>query len=827
MLLAAAFMFLYSMALSLSPAAWARSWQVRYLWEHWLGVAVWLGVFTLAHYRGQRFLPGRDPYLLPAAALLSGWGLLTIWRLIPEFGARQTVWLLIGGGLLNAGMSLPGDLAFLRRYKYLWLSGALLLTAATLIFGVNPLGYGPRMWLGCCGVYLQPSEPLKLLLVAYLAAYMSGRQPFLVLAHAPIPSQPRNMAALLPLLAPTLVMTGLALVILVVQRDLGTAAIFFFLYAAVVYLASSKRRVLLTAIAGLFTAGVLGYFLFDVVRVRVEAWLNPWLDPSGRSYQIVQSLISVANGGLIGRGPGMGSPWLVPLSHSDLVFSAIAEETGLVGVMGVLLILALISARGLQAALYARDHYHRYLAAGLTALIGGQSLLIIGGTLRLLPLTGVTLPLVSYGGSSLITQFICLLLLIQVSDRAERDPAPLYRPAPYLQLGGFLLAGFAACALIAGWWTLPRSDALLGRTDNQRRAIADRYVRRGAILDRSNTPINHSTGRAGQLERQTAYPMLSNVVGYTNPTYGQAGLEASMDDYLRGLRGNPGWTIWLEHLLYGQPPPGLDVRLTIDLDLQQQVDDLLGQETGAVVVLDASSGQILAMASQPGFDANQLEQQWESLVNDPAAPLLNRAAMGSYPAGDLELLFPDGFAPLLLNPSPAMRMPGLQSNPEYDPGSGGLESAAGLQSGNEDPGSSLNQPTVSTPDRYSPLQMALAAATVSGGGVRPAPQIVAAVKTPQAGWVPLDPLSNPVQALDAETANQIAIRYLFAGFPLWGKTLVIAPGTEDALTWYLGGTLPEEGRTPYAISVVLEDQNPRLAEQIGLEILNGLIKFMP
>jgi cell division protein FtsW (lipid II flippase) len=795
LLLAAAFMFFYALALSLSPAAWTRSWQVSYRWDHWLGFAVWSGMFALAHAQGRRLLPGRDPYLLPVGALLSGWGLLSVWRLLPEFGARQTAWLLIGSGLLIAGMRLHGDLAFLRRYKYLWLSGALLLTAATLLFGVNPLGYGPPMWLGCCGVYLQPSEPLKLLLIAYLAAYMAGRQPFLVLANAPFPSRPRTMAALLPLLAPTLVMTGLALVILVVQRDLGTATVFFVLYASVVYLSSGKRRVLLAASVGLFAAGLLGYLLFDVVRLRVEAWLNPWLDPSGRSYQIVQSLISVANGGLIGRGPGMGSPWLVPLAHSDLIFSAIAEEMGLAGVVGMLLLFALISMRGLRAALYARGHYHRYLAAGVTALIAGQGLLIIAGSLRLLPLTGVTLPFVSYGGSSLVTQFVCLLLLIQVSDRGEKSPAPLYRPGPYLYLGGLLLAGFTACALIAGWWALPRGDILVGRTDNQRRAISDRYVLRGAILDRKNTPINESVGQTGELERRTLYPPLSNVVGYTNPTYGQAGLEASMDDYLRGLRGNPGLTIWLDHLVYGQPPPGLDVRLTIDLDLQRQVDDLLKGHTGAAVVLDAASGEVLAMASQPGFDANQLEQEWEKLVNDAASPLLNRAVLGRYPTDDLEQLFPAGFTPLKPNPAPAL---GLEQ-PAIDAGQ--------------------------APDSYSPLQMAQAAAAISSGGLRPAPQIVAAVNTPLGGWVPLEPLSEPAQAFEPALASQIAARNVDPEQPIWGKTTVIDPATSEAVTWFIGGTIPGESESPYAIAVVLEEQDQELAEQIGIDTLMSLLKF--
>jgi len=787
-------MFLYSLALSISPAGWARSWQVTYRWDHWLGMAVWLVMFALAHYRARQMLPGRDPYLLPVSALLVGWGMLTVWRLVPELGMRQAAWLFIGTGLLTAGMSLPGDLAFLRRYKYLWLSGALALTAATLLFGVNPLGYGPRMWLGCCGVYLQPSEPLKLLLIAYLAAYMAGLQPFIVLANAPIPSRPLSTSALLPLIAPTLIMTGLALAILVVQRDLGTAAIFFFLYAAVVYLSSGKRRVLLVAGAGVLLAGVLGYFMFDVVRVRVEAWLSPWLDPSGRSYQIVQSLISIANGGLIGRGPGMGSPSLVPLAHSDLVFSALAEETGLVGVVGITLLFAMLTIRGLRSALNAREHYHRYLAAGLTALIAGQGFLIIGGSLRLLPLTGVTLPFMSYGGSSLVTMFICLLLLMLVSNRSEHFPAPLYRPTPYLQLGGFLLVSYAACAVMALWWALPRGAALLGRTDNQRRAIADRYVQRGTIMDRNNLPINRSIGEVGELKRWTEYPPLSNVIGYTNPTFGQSGLEASLDDYLRGLRGNPGLTIWLDHLLYGQSPPGLDVRLTLDLDQQRTVDDLLDGRIGAAVALDASTGEILAMASHPTFDANRLDQQWETLVNDTNSPLLNRAAMGLYPAGKLESLFPDGFGPLQIDPPLQLQM--------------------------AQPAGSTGE--VDTPAAYSPLQMALAAAAISSGGVRPAPQIVAAVNTNLGGWVPLNPLASPVQAIDPAQASQVALRNKHPSLPLWSMVAQDAPGTGEALTWFLGGTLPGEGNPPYSVAVALEDDNTALAEEIGLTILRNL-----
>ncbi len=335
--LAALFLGLYSLALSLAPVVRGRSLQTAPDLGHWLGFAIWLALFNLLHIFSARRLPNRDPFLLPIAGMLTGWGLLTIFRLFPDFGLRQTVWLVIVVGLFLFGLRLSPDFRFLRRYKYLWLVGGILLTGLTFILGVNPLGYGPRMWLGGLGIYIQPSEPLKLLLIIYLAAYLADR---MALPGGDGEAQRRS---LLPLLAPTLVMTGLALLLLVVQRDLGTASIFLFLYAVIVYVASGRRRVALAAVAILIAASAAGYFLFDVVRVRFDAWLNPWLDPSGRSYQIVQSLLAAANGGLVGRGPGLGNPGLVPVAHSDFIFAAIFEETGLVGAIGLILLLAFLA----------------------------------------------------------------------------------------------------------------------------------------------------------------------------------------------------------------------------------------------------------------------------------------------------------------------------------------------------------------------------------------------------------------------------------------------------------------------------------------------------
>ena len=775
-------MLLYAATLTLSPAARARSWQVDYRWGHWLGLLIWAGCMTIAHLQACRRLPERDPYLLPIAALLSGWGLMTIWRLVPSVGLRQSLWLLVSGAVFTLGLRLPRDLGFLRRYKYVWLTSGLLLTGLTLFLGTNPLGYGPRLWLGCCGLYFQPSEPLKLLLVVYLAAYLAGMDPSFLTARR---------RSLLPLLAPTLLMTGLAMALLLAQRDLGTASIFIFLYVGVVFVASKDWRILLYGGLTLLLAGVAGYALFDVVRLRMDSWLNPWADPSGRSYQIVQSLLAVANGGLIGRGPGLGNPTLVPISHSDFIFAAIAEENGLIGALALLLLLALIAQRGLRIALGATDVYRRYLAAGLTAHLIGQSILIIGGNLRLLPLTGVTLPFVSYGGSSLLTSFLSLLFLEHIGSREEESqPTGLFQPQPYLGLGAFLFAGLGAAALAGGWWAFYRSPDLLTRNDNTRRSIADRYVRRGAILDRRGTPLAASLGAPGEFTRQVMYPPLSPVIGYSNPIYGQSGLEAGLDPYLRGLRGNPGLTIWWNHLLYGQPPPGLDVRLSLDLNLQRAADTDLGEHTGALVLLNARSGEILAIASHPTYDANMLEESWGQLLADPLTPLLNRASQGRYPTGDLaESLFPQGAV-----------TPGLDLAPEiYLP--------AALP---PLPGEAL---------ALSPLQVALSAAALTAGGARPVPILAMAVNTPAAGWVILPASGEKTQLSKPEEAGAKTQALAVEHQSIWQSTAVVANGPDRFVTWYVGGTKSDWSGMPLAIAVLLEDDNTALAEQIGQSVL--------
>lgn len=791
---AALFLFIQAIILTLAPAVRERSWQVDYRLTHWIGFFAWGGLSFLAHHAIVKYLPERDPYLFPAAALLSGWGMLTIWRLDESFGIRQTIWLGVCVAVLLLALRFIPNFNFLRRYKYLILSSGLIITALTLFFGTNPLGTGPQLWLGCCGVYFQPSEALKILLVIYLAAYLADRASMRLLSF--------------PLLLPTLALTGMALMLLIVQRDLGTASIFISIFTAMIFFATGKRRILVSAVFLLSLTLLLGYYFIDIIHIRVMGWLNPWNDPTGTSYQIVQSLLAVANGGTIGRGLGIGSPLLVPVAISDFIYAAIAEETGLIGALGLIALIWVIIARGLIASLRATDRFKRYLAAGIVIYIGVQSLLIIGGNMRLLPLTGVTLPFVSYGGSSLLISYIGLFLLLSISNAEDDEPAELRDPKPYSILSGLLSLGFALCALTTAWWAIVRGPDLLTRTDNPRRAIADRFVPRGALLDKNNQIISMTEGESGSFERIYIYANLSPITGYTHPVYGQAGMEASLDDYLRGLQGNPTSLILWDQLLYGTPPNGLDVRLSLDLSLQTEADRLLGKHRGALILMNAETGEIIVMASHPAYDPNTLDKNGEALAQDENTPLLNRASQGLYPAGT-------AIQPMILAKFGENRPTRMQLQQLYK--ELGFYDAP-----------SINMPVAFRSDGnetepiISPLQLTLAAAALSYQGIVPTPRIATAVNTPEQGWVVLPAIGQTREVFQPEAAQEAVSTYIQQGTPYWSYTGQAQQDTTE-VTWLLAGTLPDWQGTPLALALVLEENNPSLAEIISASLLKFVL----
>jgi cell division protein FtsW (lipid II flippase) len=422
--LAAAFVLAAAVSLMLAAPARAGTWAVGADLSLLGFAGVWLACAAIGVFVVQRALPDHDPYLLPIVYLLSGWGIALIWRLTSDFAMRQTIWLVVGTAVMLVIVLMPGDLRWLRRFRYTWLVAGLALTALTLILGVNPSGAGEHLWLGCCGLYLQPAELLKLLLVVFLASYLTDRGDLLFQTRPGI-SIPLPRRQTLVYFLPMLVMWGFSTLILVSQRDLGMSTLFFGVFIVMLYLASGRWEYVAAGVVLVAVGALLGYFLFDVVRLRVQAWWNPWADPSGRSFQIVQSLIAVAAGGVFGAGPGQGAPTLIPVAQSDFIFAALAEEWGLLGVVAMTLLEGAVVLRALRIAAGAPSAFGQLLAGGLGALLGLQALLIMGGVVKLLPLTGVTVPFVSYGGSSLVASFcaVGVLLRLSVMNNARVHPA--------------------------------------------------------------------------------------------------------------------------------------------------------------------------------------------------------------------------------------------------------------------------------------------------------------------------------------------------------------------------------------------------------------------
>ncbi len=388
--------------------------------------AVFLGLFGLVHVLRRLVVPHADPYLLPITALLSSLGILMIYRIDQQLARQQALWLVVGLVFFALVLVVFRRYRRLADYKYLIGLGGIALLVLTMVAGreVN----GARLWIRLGPVGFQPPEFAKLFLVVFFAAYLDDVRELLTV------STRRFLGIALPplrYLAPLLTLWGLGLLLMIFLKDLGTSLLFFCALLALLYVATGRLLYVVVGLS-LFAGGaVVLYHLFPHVQLRVDIWLDPWQDPLGRGYQVVQSLFAFAAGGLFGRGLGGGyllsasGNTIIPALETDFIFSAIGEELGLVGGVAVILLYLIFVQRGLRIAVRARDDFTRLLATGLTAVFGLQTFLILGGVTKLIPLTGITLPFVSYGGSSIVANFGLLALLLLASDGAaeEREEA--------------------------------------------------------------------------------------------------------------------------------------------------------------------------------------------------------------------------------------------------------------------------------------------------------------------------------------------------------------------------------------------------------------------
>lgn len=399
-------------------------------------LATYLGALLAVHI--VLVLAGRrtDQVLLPAVGLLGGIGLLLMERLPQSLAGNlgglartQLVWLLIGLAIVAALAVAVRNDAWLRRYKYTWAAFGVALLLVTFVFGrdVN----GARLSLQIGPVTGQPSELLKVILVVFFAGYLSENRPLLVEESTRV--GPLRLPPL-PYLAPMVAMLAIALGIVVVERDLGAAMLFFLVFLLLLYVVTARVSYVAIGVAAFLAGGAVLYELFGVVRDRVDIWLDPFADPAGAGYQVIQALHAFARGGILGTGLGNGLPTIagrppIPALHTDFPLAALGEELGLVGVLAILGVYLVLIERGLRIAAAAEDEFRAILAAGLSLVIGVQAFIIAAGNLKLIPLTGITLPFISYGGSSLLANSVIVGLLIALSDRGReiKPPPPARR----------------------------------------------------------------------------------------------------------------------------------------------------------------------------------------------------------------------------------------------------------------------------------------------------------------------------------------------------------------------------------------------------------------
>ena len=378
--------------------------------------------YFVAHAVVRVVLPDADPYVLPITAVLTAIGLIEIYRISPELARDQGIWMLLGLGLFVAVVIAFRDIRRLEELKYTCgaVAVGLLLLTITLGASVN----GARLWIRIGGLQIQPGEFAKILLVIFLAGYLRERREVLA-----APTR-RVLGVGIPALRhalPLLLLCGISLVLLVAMNDLGSSLLFYVIALAMIYIATG-RLLYVGAGLGLFALGALGAVqLTSHVQSRIEGWLDPWAVEQTSGYQIAQSIYTIADGGVLGAGFGRGlilnsaGGTIIPYAQTDFIYSVIANEMGLVGAVAVVLLYLLLAWRGFRIATSADDGFSKLLAAGLATTIAFQVFVIVGGVIRLLPLTGLTLPFVSYGGSSVTANFAIAGLLLCISQRANRE----------------------------------------------------------------------------------------------------------------------------------------------------------------------------------------------------------------------------------------------------------------------------------------------------------------------------------------------------------------------------------------------------------------------
>lgn len=634
-------------------------------------LAVPLGLFAAfaaAHIGVRIFAPGADPAILPVVFTLSGIGITFVTRLQPDASLGQVIFLFLGVALMVGTLAVVKNLEVIKRYKYVLGIAGIVLLVLPMFIGTEI--YGSKLWIKIGGFQFQPGEFAKVLIVLFLAGYLAENRELLSISNRTVLGIkfPR-----LRLLYPLFIVWGVCLLVVAFERDLGSALLFYTIFLIMLYVATGRVSYVIIGLA-LLAVGAFGmYQIMSHVQVRVAIWLDPFSDAQNLGYQIVQSLFSLADGGLAGVGIGKGMPDIIPVVASDMIFAAIGEEMGLLGGSAVLLLFMLFAVRGLTTAARAKSDLAAFSAAGLTAAISFQAFTIVGGVTKLIPLTGVTLPFMSQGGSSLLASFVIVALLLRAGDEATGRSTEIANTSTDLATAGYrttvrgshmrrpaldtpesgLLGRVALAnrltrtvflftalfAVLIGNITyiqVIKASEYQDMPSNNHTINKARFIKRGSIITADGLTLAESIQQAdGTYAR--SYPngnLAAHVVGYYSQQYGTMGIENTQNDTLTGSKDYSSWQNALNSLA-GISEPGNSVQLTIDSRIQRAAEQALAGRVGAIVALDPRSGAVLAWASAPTFDNTNIQAAIEAANASGGADtsMYDRATLALYTPG--------------------------------------------------------------------------------------------------------------------------------------------------------------------------------------------------
>lgn len=634
-------------------------------------LAVPLGLFAAfaaAHIGVRIFAPGADPAILPVVFTLSGIGITFVTRLQPDASLGQVIFLFLGVALMVGTLAVVKNLEVIKRYKYVLGIAGIILLVLPMFIGTEI--YGSKLWIKIGGFQFQPGEFAKVLIVLFLAGYLAENRELLSISNRTVLGIkfPR-----LRLLYPLFIVWGVCLLVVAFERDLGSALLFYTIFLIMLYVATGRVSYVIIGLA-LLAVGAFGmYQIMSHVQVRVAIWLDPFSDAQNLGYQIVQSLFSLADGGLAGVGIGKGMADIIPVVASDMIFAAIGEEMGLLGGSAVLLLFMLFAVRGLTTAARAKSDLAAFSAAGLTAAISFQAFTIVGGVTKLIPLTGVTLPFMSQGGSSLLASFVIVALLLRAGDEATGRSTEIANTSTDLATAGYrttvrgshmrrpaldtpesgLLGRVALAnrltrtvflftalfAVLIGNITyiqVIKASEYQDMPSNNHTINKARFIKRGSIITANGLTLAESIQQAdGTYAR--SYPngnLAAHVVGYYSQQYGTMGIENTQNDTLTGSKDYSSWQNALNSLA-GISEPGNSVQLTIDSRIQRAAEQALAGRVGAIVALDPRSGAVLAWASAPTFDNTNIQAAIEAANASGGADtsMYDRATLALYTPG--------------------------------------------------------------------------------------------------------------------------------------------------------------------------------------------------